>query len=85
MKELVRQAQGINDMGPWADRIYAEPGIFIRHRASYTCRAGLIENYYVAREIEPVSWIGPFGTYERARAFLLPMNSIYLAHQTGSG
>jgi len=64
-------------MGPWEDRVYEEGAVFVRHRASQTARAGLIENYFAARELDPTSWIGPFGTYERARDFLTPANSIY--------
>jgi len=81
MRALVRETQGINDMGPWTDRIYEEAGVFVRHRASQTRRAGLVQNYFVGREIDPTSWIGPFGTYERARDFLIPARSIYLPHQ----
>lgn len=77
MRKLVKETQGINDMGTWEERIYEEQAVFVRHRILHTRRAGTIEHYFVAREIDPVSWIGLFYSYERARDFLIPARSIY--------
>ena len=66
-------------------RIYEEQGIYVQHRILHTERAGTIEDYVVARESNPTSWIGPFYSYERARDFLIPARSIYLAHEGRAG
>ena len=83
MKELVRTQAGDNNMGTYTEEVYEDIGVFVRKLTLHTTRAGDIVQYTVAHEPHPVTWLGPFGTYERAVEYLRPANSIYLSPVPG--